>query len=136
MATKCRDLGYEYLGISDHSQSAFYAGGLTYDKVMKQFDEIDILNEELKPFRIFKGIESDILSDGALDYPDDVLARFDFIIAAVHSGLEMDIHKATGSYPQSYRKSLYKYFGASNWTYMFTKRSLSFEYGCRNSCLR
>jgi DNA polymerase (family 10) len=95
MAAYCRELGYEYLGISDHSKTAFYAGGLTEDQIIKQHQEIDALNKEMAPFSIFKGIESDILSDGKLDYSDDVLASFDFIVASVHSILNMDIKRAT-----------------------------------------
>jgi DNA polymerase (family 10) len=95
MAHYCKALGYEYLGISDHSKSAFYANGLYEDKVRKQHAEIDQLNQQLAPFRIFKGIESDILHDGSLDYEPDVLASFDFIVASIHSGLKMDETKAT-----------------------------------------
>jgi DNA polymerase (family 10) len=95
MAEYCRSLGYEYLGISDHSRSAFYAGGLESEKVQKQHLEIESLNKELAPFRIFKGIESDILADGNLDYPMEILASFDFVVASIHSALSMDIKKAT-----------------------------------------
>lgn len=95
MAEACRDMGYEYLGISDHSRSAGYAGGLDIERVQKQQYEIDALNKELAPFKIFKGIESDILSDGSLDYPEDVLASFDFVVSSIHSGLSMDRKKAT-----------------------------------------
>jgi DNA polymerase (family 10) len=95
MAIACRDLGMEYLGICDHSKSAFYAGGLSIEKVQQQHAEIEKLNAELGPFRIFKGIESDILSDGSLDYPDEILASFDFVVASVHSILNMDIDRAT-----------------------------------------
>lgn len=95
MAEHCRDLGYAYLGISDHSRTAFYAGGLEIERVQQQHREIDQLNQELAPFRIFKGIESDILIDGSLDYPTEVLSTFDFIVASVHSSLNMDVKKAT-----------------------------------------
>ena len=95
MAIACRDLGMEYLGICDHSKSAFYAGGLSIEKVQQQHAEIEKLNAELGPFRIFKGIESDILSDGSLDYPDEILASFDIVVASVHSILNMDIDRAT-----------------------------------------
>ncbi|WP_456459098.1 DNA polymerase/3'-5' exonuclease PolX [Reichenbachiella sp.] len=95
MAEHCRDLGYEYLGISDHSHTAVYANGLKDFQVKAQQEEITQLNEELAPFKIFSGIESDILNDGSLDYPDDILASFDFIVASVHSGLNMDVTKAT-----------------------------------------
>ncbi|MHA7130067.1 DNA polymerase/3'-5' exonuclease PolX [Algoriphagus namhaensis] len=95
MAEHCKELGYEYLGITDHSRSAFYAGGLEAERIKKQHEEIDALNKELAPFRIFKGIESDILADGSLDYPEEVLASFDFIVSSVHSILNMDVDKAT-----------------------------------------
>ncbi len=95
MALACKDAGYEYLGICDHSKSAFYANGLHAERVAQQHEEIDRLNAELSPFRIFKGIESDILSDGSLDYSDNVLSSFDFIVASVHSGLKMTEEKAT-----------------------------------------
>jgi DNA polymerase (family X) len=95
MATYCRDMGYEYLGISDHSKTASYAGGLREGDVARQHKEIDELNKKLAPFKIFKGIESDILGDGSLDYDEDVLASFDFIVASVHSNLNMDETKAT-----------------------------------------
>lgn len=95
MALYCKDLGYEYLGICDHSKSAFYANGLFEDRVAKQHAEIDQLNIELAPFRIFKGIESDILYDGSLDYSNDVLASFDLVVASVHSQLKMTQEKAT-----------------------------------------
>ncbi|MEO1051185.1 MAG: helix-hairpin-helix domain-containing protein [Bacteroidota bacterium] len=96
MARYCQELGYEYLGISDHSKSAFYyANGLKEDRVFEQHKEIDELNKKLAPFKIFKGIESDILPDGRLDYDDDILASFDFIVSSIHSGLSMDIKKAT-----------------------------------------
>ncbi len=95
MAEAARDLGYQYLVMTDHSKSAFYANGLTVDRVVQQMEEIDQLNQELAPFRIFKSIESDILADGRLDYPEDVLEQFDLIIASVHSNLRMDKEKAT-----------------------------------------
>ena len=95
MAQRCKDLGYEYLGICDHSKSAFYANGLDEDRVRQQHDEIDRLNEQMAPFKIFKGIESDILYDGQLDYDDEVLNSFDFIVSSVHSILNMKKAKAT-----------------------------------------
>jgi DNA polymerase (family 10) len=95
MATYCKELGYEYLGITDHSQTAFYANGLNSENIKKQHTEIELLNEKLYPFKIFKGIESDILSDGSLDYPEEILASFDFIVASVHFGLKMNQEKAT-----------------------------------------
>ncbi len=95
MAQACIDMGLAYFGICDHSQTAFYANGLTEERVIQQHAEIDKLNQQLAPFKIFKGIESDILPDGNLDYPDEILKTFDFIVASVHSGLKMDKEKAT-----------------------------------------
>ncbi|MCR8559843.1 DNA polymerase/3'-5' exonuclease PolX [Mucilaginibacter sp. BJC16-A38] len=96
MALYCRDeLKLEYLGMCDHSKSAFYAKGLSTERVLQQQEEIDHLNKKLNGFHIFKGIESDILYDGSLDYPDEILAKFDFIVASVHSILKMDEEKAT-----------------------------------------
>ncbi|MEP6465368.1 MAG: helix-hairpin-helix domain-containing protein, partial [Parafilimonas sp.] len=94
MAKAAMEKGLQYLVISDHSKTAFYANGLTEEKVKAQHAEIDELNEKLKPFKIFKSIESDILNDGSLDYTDDVLNSFDIIIASVHSNLKMNEEKA------------------------------------------
>lgn len=94
MATAARDKGYEYLVISDHSQAAFYANGLFPDRILLQHAEIDILNEKLAPFRIFKSIEADILHDGSLDYNAEVLSSFDLVITSVHSNLKMSEEKA------------------------------------------
>lgn len=96
MALYCKDeLQLEYLGMCDHSKSAFYANGLNEQRVYAQHQEIDALNAKLAPFRIFKGIESDILNDGSLDYSDEILKTFDFVVASVHSNLRMDEEKAT-----------------------------------------
>ncbi len=95
MAEYAKAKGYEYIGITDHSKSAFYAGGLKSERLFEQWEEIDQLNKDLAPFKIFKGIESDILNDGSLDYEEDILRQFDFIIASVHSNLKMDEAKAT-----------------------------------------
>jgi len=96
MALYCRDeLKLQYLGMCDHSKSAFYAKGLSIERVLQQQEEIDHLNKKLNGFHIFKGIESDILNDGSLDYPDEILQRFDFIVASVHSNLKMQEDKAT-----------------------------------------
>ena len=95
MAHYCKKLGYEYLGISDHSQYAVYAKGLKPEQIIEQHKEIDEINEELKPFKIFKSIEADILPDGSLDYNDEILSSFDFVVASIHSAMKMDEVKAT-----------------------------------------
>ncbi|MBA3672796.1 MAG: hypothetical protein H0W68_12355 [Gemmatimonadaceae bacterium] len=90
MAAAAKLRGWSYIGITDHSQAAFYAGGLKPDQVREQHDEIDRLNETLTDFRVLKGTEADILTDGRLDYDDDLLDSFDFIVASVHSRFAMD----------------------------------------------
>ena len=95
MANRCRELGYSYFGICDHSQSAFYANGMKPETVLEQQLEIDELNNKITPFKIFKGIESDILNDGSLDYKKEILETFDFVVASIHSNLKMDQEKAT-----------------------------------------
>lgn len=94
MAKACIVQGYEYLVISDHSKSAFYANGLTEERIREQHHYIDELNAKLAPFRIFKSIECDILNDGALDYSDAILSTFDLVIASIHSNLKMTEEKA------------------------------------------
>ncbi|MBO0950762.1 helix-hairpin-helix domain-containing protein [Fibrella forsythiae] len=99
MADYARELGLQYFGIADHSQTASYAGGLTPERVAAQQLEIDAINADYKAagleFRILKGIESDILGDGSLDYTDEVLATFDYVVASVHQTLNMTQEKAT-----------------------------------------
>ena len=85
LAHAAKGMGFSYLGLSDHSQSAPYAGGLSRERLRKQWEEIDQANRENEGFVIFKGIESEILPDGSLDYEDSILSKFDFVIASVHS---------------------------------------------------
>lgn len=94
MAKACIAQGFEYFVISDHSKSAFYANGLQEERIREQHRYIDELNEKLKPFRIFKSIECDILNDGSLDYSNEILATFDLVITSVHSNLKMTEEKA------------------------------------------
>jgi len=96
MVEYCHSLGYEYLGISDHSKAAaFYANGLDEDRVKAQQDEIDKIQEIYSDFKIFKGIEADILPNGDIDFEVETLSSFDFVVASIHSVLNMDIVKAT-----------------------------------------
>src|SRR5262249_6254169 len=91
MAEATRAHGYQYFGVTDHSRSAHYAGGLSIEEIEEQHAEIDRLNERYgSRFHLFKGIESDILPDGSLDYPDAILARFDFVVASVHGRFKLD----------------------------------------------
>jgi DNA polymerase (family 10) len=91
MADAARARGWRYIGITDHSQAAFYAGGLSRDKMLMQHDEIDALNAGAADgFRILKGVEADILADGALDYDEALLDRFDYVVGSVHARFAMD----------------------------------------------
>jgi DNA polymerase (family 10) len=94
MAIAAKEQGLEYLVISDHSKSAFYANGLKEDRIKEQHQYIAELNQQLAPFKIFKSIESDILNDGSLDYSNSILGTFDLVIASVHSNLKMPEEKA------------------------------------------
>lgn len=89
MAEAARERGWKYLGVSDHSVSAFYAGGLKPDAIKRQHDEIDQLNSRTKDFVVLKGIEADILADGRVDYDQHVLDSFDYVIGSVHSRFSM-----------------------------------------------
>ncbi|RXH22997.1 DNA polymerase/3'-5' exonuclease PolX [Bradyrhizobium zhanjiangense] len=96
MAKATRQRGFEYFGVADHSKSAHYAGGLSVEEIAQQHREADRLNKRFgKDFRILKGIESDILADGSLDYDDDVLERFDFVVASIHGRFKLDCKAQT-----------------------------------------
>src|SRR3954470_24756212 len=91
MAKATRERGFDYFGVADHSKSAHYAGGLSLKQIQEQHREADRLNRSFgKGFRILKGIESDILVDGSLDYPDEILESFDFVVASIHSRFKLD----------------------------------------------
>jgi DNA polymerase (family 10) len=95
MLSAARERGFEYVGISDHSQAAYYAGGLNDARLRQQHAEIARLEPEMKPMRVFRGTEADILNDGAMDYGDKILSRFDFVIASVHSNFKMSKEEMT-----------------------------------------
>ena len=90
MAAAAQERGWSYIGISDHSESAFYAGGLKRDKILRQHEEIDRLNEGFTGFRVLKGIEADILADGRVDYDSQTLDQFDYVVGSIHSRFSMD----------------------------------------------
>jgi len=95
MAQASKKMGFSYIGLSDHSQSAHYAGGLTLEKLKKQWKEVDQVNQEMDGLTLFKGIESDILPDGSLDYEEAILKQFDFVIASIHSHFNMSREEMT-----------------------------------------
>ena len=96
LAVACREAGYAYVGLTDHSKAAAYAGGLSVEDLHEQWAEIDEVNARLVGVRVLKGIESDILADGRLDYDDEVLAGFDFVIGSIHSRFAMSEAEMTG----------------------------------------
>ena len=95
LARAVLDRGGRYLGICDHSRSAAYAGGLGREAILRQWEEIDAVNALSLGVTVLKGIESDILGNGGLDYDDEILAGFDFVIASIHSGMKMNEKQAT-----------------------------------------
>lgn len=129
MALYCRDeLSLEYLGICDHSKSAFYANGLYEQRVLAQHKEINALNEKLGPFKIFKGIESDILNDGSLDYAEEVLKTFDFVVASVHSNLRMDEAKATSRLIKAIENPYTTILGHPTGRLLLSRKGYSIDY--------
>ena len=111
MVVAARAKGYRYIGVSDHSQSAFYAQGLKVDALREQEKELRALQEKYPEIRIFWGIESDILADGSLDYPESVLKKFDFVIASVHSRFQMDRETMTERMIQAIRHPRTRFIG-------------------------
>jgi DNA polymerase (family 10) len=95
MLTAAKDRGYEYVGISDHSPTAFYAGGLTVERLRQQHAEIDKHEPAVAPMRIFRGTEADILPDGSIDYGDEILSTLDFVVASIHSRFQMQKDEMT-----------------------------------------
>jgi len=110
MARAAEAMGMKYLTITDHSPTASYAGGLKLDRLKRQWEEIDETQEQVK-IKLLKGTESDILADGRLDYPDQVLERFDVVIASIHSRYKMDAEKMTKCLITAMRQPVFKIWG-------------------------
>ncbi|MCM3874045.1 MAG: PHP domain-containing protein [Pyrinomonadaceae bacterium] len=110
MARAAEAMGMKYLTITDHSPTASYAGGLKLDRLQRQWDEIAETQEKVK-IKLLKGTESDILSDGRLDYPDRVLEQFDVVIASIHSRYKMDSEKMTKCLMTAMRQPVFKIWG-------------------------
>ncbi|HET9525777.1 MAG TPA: PHP domain-containing protein [Pyrinomonadaceae bacterium] len=103
-------MGMKYITITDHSPTAFYAGGVKLDDLRRQWDEIDELQDQVK-IKILRGTESDILADGRLDYPDDILEQFDVIVASIHSRYKMNGEKMTERIITAMRQPVFKIWG-------------------------
>lgn len=110
MARAAESMGMKYLTITDHSPTAFYAGGVTLDRLKRQWEEIDEVQEKVK-VKILRGTESDIVADGHLDYPDKILEQFDVIVASIHSRYKMDSAKMTKRIVTAMRQPVFKIWG-------------------------
>jgi DNA polymerase (family 10) len=110
MVTAAEALGMKYITITDHSPTAFYANGVNVDRLKRQWDEIDELQERVK-IKILKGTESDIVASGSLDYPDRILEKFDVIVASIHSRYKMDKAKMTERIVTAMRQPVFKIWG-------------------------
>jgi DNA polymerase (family 10) len=119
--------GYSFLCLSDHSRTAAYAGGLSIEALERQTIEARLLNAEMKPFRIFCGIESDILPDGGLDYPDEVLAGLDFVIGSIHSKMGMDNQEATERLIRAVRNPYLSILGHPSGRLLLSREGYSFD---------
>ena len=110
MVAAAEALGMKYITITDHSPTAFYAGGVKIDRLQRQWEEIDEVQEKTK-IKILKGTESDIVADGSLDYPDWILEQFDVIVASIHSRYKMDADKMTRRIVTAMRQPVFKIWG-------------------------
>jgi DNA polymerase (family 10) len=110
MARAAEALGMEYLTITDHSPTAHYAGGVEVERLLRQWDEIEEAQEQVS-VRLLRGTESDILADGSLDYPDEILERFDVIVASVHNRYKMDEDEMTRRIVRAMRHTVFKIWG-------------------------
>jgi DNA polymerase (family 10) len=127
MVEAARKLGYEYIGITDHSKSAFYAGGLKEEDILRQFEEIDALNNKYRDIVILKGIESDILPDGSLDYEEDIIKKFDFVIASVHSNFRMNKKDMTNRLINALKNKYTKIMGHISGRLLLSRDSYDFD---------
>lgn len=120
--------GLTYLGIADHSRAAAYANGLSIDRVRRQWEEIDALNRKYgKTFRIFKGTECDILADGSLDFPDEVLASFDYVVASVHSSFGLPRDEMTARLVRAAQHPLVTMLGHPSGRLLLTRDSYAVD---------
>lgn len=127
MAEAAAAHGHEYIVITDHSKTAFYANGLKEEELIKQWDEIDEVNKELD-IHIFRGIESDILNDGSLDYPEEILQQFDLIIGSIHSNLNMKEEAATDRLIKAIENPYMKILGHLSGRILLSRKAYPLDY--------
>ncbi len=128
MAEYCIKMGLEYMLLTDHSRSAYYANGLAVERVYQQHALIEQLNKKLHPFKIFKGIESDILIDGSLDYEDEILNLFDGVVASVHNQLELDRETSTNRILKALSHKATKFLGHSCGRILLERKGFALDY--------
>ncbi|RCH56423.1 DNA polymerase/3'-5' exonuclease PolX [Mucilaginibacter hurinus] len=129
MAAYCQnELNLQYLGICDHSKTAVYAKGLSIERILQQHEEIDHLNKKLIGFQVLKGVESDILNDGSLDYPEEILQRFDLVVASIHSNMKMDENKATARLIKAIENPYTTILGHPTGRLLLSRKGYSFDY--------
>lgn len=129
MAQACIEQGYEYFGICDHSWAAnFYANGMPEERVIQQWAEIEKLNAGFSNFKIFKGIEADILNDGTLDYGNEFLKGFDFVVASVHGNLKMSKTEATDRIITAVNKPATTILGHSSGRLLLKREGYALDY--------
>ncbi len=128
LANYCRQKGFSYLVVSDHSKSAFYANGLKPEQIKYYLDDIAEANSEIEYFRVFSGIESDILHDGSLDYDEEILSKFDVVIASIHSGLRMDKEKATKRILKAIENPFTRILGHSSGRILLAREGYPLDY--------
>ncbi|HVR41305.1 MAG TPA: PHP domain-containing protein [Thermoanaerobaculia bacterium] len=128
MLSAAKERGYEYVGISDHSKSAYYAGGLTEDRLREQHAEITAQEKAVKPMRVFRGTEADILGDGSIDYGPDTLRKFDFVIASVHSQFQMQKDQMTERILRALDDPSVTFLGHMTGRRLLTRDGYTFDY--------
>ncbi len=128
MAKEAERLGFEYMGLSDHSQTAFYAGGLKPKEISDQAKEIREVQKKLKKLTILQGSESDILNDGSLDYTENILNQLEFVIASIHSGFKMEKDKMTKRIVKAIANPHTRFLGHISGRLLLARESFALDY--------
>lgn len=128
LAEYYKKLGYTYMVMSDHSKSAFYANGVKEDQIAFYLEDIQKSDNKIDDFKIFSGIESDILMDGSLDYADDILEKFDVVISSIHSVLRMDKEKATNRLVNAIRNPYTRILGHMTGRILLAREGYPLDY--------
>jgi DNA polymerase (family 10) len=128
MLKAARERGYDYAGLSDHSQAAFYAHGLTPDDLTAQHADIDKAQKEVAPMHVFRGTEADILNDGSIDYGAKILAKFDFVVASIHSRFGMDKSEMTARILRALDDPFVTFLGHATGRKLLAREGYTFDF--------